>query len=165
MSIHVEEDLGTREQGEGLNEVGGGVAARHGEVGDQQLFSRDADNSIGIRHASGMQELESLLASSIPEYTPPSQNLLGSPPKRDMAANPLSHSSSWEKIAYVSSMSNLAALDDGSHIDIDQSSGCVHGPTTSRSSAIPIGKVSVCRWTTGVSSDHGHETPLCSPSS
>jgi hypothetical protein len=150
---------GAREQGSVLNNTGGVSLLQSTE---EQRECQDADEkSIGIRHASGMQELESLLASSIPEYTPPSQNLLGSPPKRDMAANPLSHSSSWEKIAYVSSMSNLAALDNGSHVDVETES--CHGAT--RSSAIPIGKASMCRWTSGVSSEHGQETPLCSPSS
>lgn len=72
----------------------------------------DEHPALNQRNASGMQELERLLASSIPESTPPSQNMLGSPPKRDTgAANPLSHCSSWTRMAPISSVSNLEMLE------------------------------------------------------
>jgi hypothetical protein len=61
---------------------------------------------------NGMEELHTLLAGPVPESTPPSQNLLGSPPKREEgAANPLSHCSSWTRMASISSRSNLEMLD------------------------------------------------------
>lgn len=59
----------------------------------------------------GIEELQSLLAAPVPDCTPPSQNLLGSPPKRDIgAANPLVHCSSWTRMAPISSRSNLEML-------------------------------------------------------
>lgn len=88
---------------------------------------------LGTYGASGIKELEHLLASSIPECTPPSLNLLGSPPKRDMAANPLSHCSSWNRLACMSSQSNLDMLDTV----VDEERG-------GRSVAIPVPQISRC---------------------
>lgn len=92
---------------------------------------------IGTFGASGIKELESLLASSVPECTPPSQNLLGSPPKRNMAANPLSHCSSWTRLACMSSQSNLDMLD--TVVDEETSMGGM-----GRSIAIPVPQISRC---------------------
>ena len=41
---------------------------------------------------SGIRELHMIMAGSVPDATPPSQNVLGSPPKRDITMNPLARS-------------------------------------------------------------------------
>ena len=38
---------------------------------------------------SGVLELQEIMAGSVPDATPPSQNVLGSPPKRNIAINPV----------------------------------------------------------------------------
>ena len=42
-----------------------------------------------VTKLSGVLELQHIMAGSAPDATPPSQNILGSPPKRDMARNPV----------------------------------------------------------------------------
>ena len=82
-------------------------------VEDGQYFEFAVQPSrVNKLSVNGMEELHTLLAGPVPESTPPSQNLLGSPPKREEgAANPLSHCSSWTRMASISSRSNLEMLD------------------------------------------------------
>ncbi len=42
-----------------------------------------------VTQLSGVLELQQIMAGSVPDATPPSQNVLGSPPKRDIDINPL----------------------------------------------------------------------------
>lgn len=45
---------------------------------------------------SGIKELQMIMAGSVPDATPPSQNVLGSPPIRDFAKNTLGRSADEE---------------------------------------------------------------------
>lgn len=117
----------------------------------------ECKNDDVLLGSSGMQELERLLASSVPECTPPSQNVLGSPPKRELAANPLSHCSSWTRMAGVSSRSNLDMLDTAQRDGVEEvcetekeSRERMESVGVGRSIAIPVPQISRCssgaRW-------------------
>jgi len=45
---------------------------------------------------SGIKELQMIMAGSVPDATPPSQNVLGSPPIRDFVKNTLGRSADKE---------------------------------------------------------------------
>ncbi len=51
--------------------------------------SNRADTDGLSSQLSGVMELQQIMAGSVPDATPPSQNVLGSPPKRDIAKNPV----------------------------------------------------------------------------
>mmetsp|Transcript_12903 Transcript_12903/g.25854 ORF Transcript_12903/g.25854 Transcript_12903/m.25854 type:complete len:206 (+) Transcript_12903:1192-1809(+) len=130
-------------------------AVEEEEEEEEEEFAEEHP-ALNQRNASGMQELERLLASSIPESTPPSQNMLGSPPKRDTgAANPLSHCSSWTRMAPISSISNLEMLEKVQHEEEEREEAHVK-----KSCAIPVpGGMSRCssgvHWVPSSSSPEG----------
>lgn len=130
-------------------------AVEEEEEEEEEEFAEEHP-ALNQRNASGMQELERLLASSIPESTPPSQNMLGSPPKRDTgAANPLSHCSSWTRMAPISSISNLEMLEKVQREEEEREEAHVK-----KSCAIPVpGGMSRCssgvHWVPSSSSPEG----------
>ena len=80
----------------GGNTRDGGTATREAE--ETGAAEETANGSNGSNRAdtdglssqlSGVMELQQIMAGSVPDATPPSQNVLGSPPKRDIAKNPV----------------------------------------------------------------------------
>jgi len=77
----------------GSNTRDGGTATREAEetgAAEETANGSNGSNTDGLSpQLSGVMELQQIMAGSVPDATPPSQNVLGSPPKRDIAKNPV----------------------------------------------------------------------------
>ena len=124
VNVQNEEQISTKLNGalDGCNRKGGrllcddptlsGKTVQAGRSDTRYVEFAGQPSRVNKLSLNGMEELQTLLTSPVPDCTPPSQNLLGSPPKREEgAANPLSHCSSWTRMASISSRSNLEMLD------------------------------------------------------